>query len=424
MKELNTVDSTHQHIIEIAEDLLTRRYGGTQKLLDPVALSGSGHARVFRARVASSPFLPHRSVVLKQSPDTGDLIADAAFLREVASYQFTTSLAEEFRPGPVLLAHDLDSRLIVLSDSGDGDTFADLLNESNPDKRVQILRALGTSLGRMHAGTAGKEEAFNILLRRLGKNDIDAHRFQDIREGLLEVGAAVGLDVIRQAGIEVPRELTEYLPTVQRRLRKGRYRAFTPFDLSPDNIIVADRIEFLDYEWAGFRDVSFDLACVIAGFPQYISLQPVADDETAAFVEAWLHEVDELWPGLSNEDVLHERLTIALVGWALSSLTVMSYGSLASVISGHPKAREFLKISTGDFKELGLSSSRSDDVTTNLLRPAGEVAFSDDELLVRRDLYETFESLGRFAASGRDGAYSVVSDFALRIAEILHDPRP
>ncbi len=418
------MDSTHQHIIEIAEDLLTRRYGGTQKLLDPVALSGSGHARVFRARVASSPFLPHRSVVLKQSPDTGDLIADAAFLREVASYQFTTSLAEEFRPGPVLLAHDLDSRLIVLSDSGDGDTFADLLNESNPDKRVQILRALGTSLGRMHAGTAGKEEAFNILLRRLGKNDIDAHRFQDIREGLLEVGAAVGLDVIRQAGIEVPRELTEYLPTVQRRLRKGRYRAFTPFDLSPDNIIVADRIEFLDYEWAGFRDVSFDLACVIAGFPQYISLQPVADDETAAFVEAWLHEVDELWPGLSNEDVLHERLTIALVGWALSSLTVMSYGSLASVISGHPKAREFLKISTGDFKELGLSSSRSDDVTTNLLRPAGEVAFSDDELLVRRDLYETFESLGRFAASGRDGAYSVVSDFALRIAEILHDPRP
>lgn len=418
------MDSTHQHIIEIAEDLLTRRYGGTQKLLDPVALSGSGHARVFRARVASSPFLPHRSVVLKQSPDTGDLIADAAFLREVASYQFTTSLAEEFRPGPVLLAHDLDSRLIVLSDSGDGDTFADLLNESNPDKRVQILRALGTSLGRMHAGTAGKEEAFNILLRRLGKNDIDAHRFQDIREGLLEVGAAVGLDVIRQAGIEVPRELTEYLPTVQRRLRKGRYRAFTPFDLSPDNIIVADRIEFLDYECAGFRDVSFDLACVIAGFPQYISLQPVADDETAAFVEAWLHEVDELWPGLSNEDVLHERLTIALVGWALSSLTVMSYGSLASVISGHPKAREFLKISTGDFKELGLSSSRSDDVTTNLLRPAGEVAFSDDELLVRRDLYETFESLGRFAASGRDGAYSVVSDFALRIAEILHDPRP
>ncbi|WP_257158316.1 aminoglycoside phosphotransferase family protein [Corynebacterium cystitidis] len=421
------MDSSQHHddkrITEIAEDLLTRRYGGTQKLHDPVALSGSGHARVIRARVTSNPFLPHRTVILKQSPRTGDLVEDAAFLREVASYQFTTSLAEEFRPGPVILAHDCNSRLIVLSDSGDGDTFADLLEESDPEKRVQILRALGTSLGRMHSGTAGKEEAFNILLGRLGRNDENAHRFQEIRERLLELGFAVGLDIIRNAGIEVPLEASETMPTIQRRLRQGRYRAFTPFDLSPDNIIVSDRTEFLDYEWAGFRDVSFDLACVIAGFPQYISLQPISDDEAAAFTEAWLHEVDELWPGLTNEDVLHERITIALVGWAFSSVTVMYYGSLANIISSHAAARDYLEITMEDLDRLGINSGRSSETNTNLLKPAKNVDFTEDELLVRRDLYETFEALGRFAAAGRNSSYSVLSEFAFHVAEILNDSR-
>ena len=34
---------------------------------------------------------------------------------------------EDNRPGPVLLAHDVEKKILVITDAGDGDTFAELL---------------------------------------------------------------------------------------------------------------------------------------------------------------------------------------------------------------------------------------------------------------------------------------------------------
>ena len=88
----------HADIVDIAEDLLSKRFGGSQQLSEVTQLSGSGSAVVLRARVASSPFLQQRSVILKFVPETGDTLDDAALVREIVSYQFTTSLSEEVRP--------------------------------------------------------------------------------------------------------------------------------------------------------------------------------------------------------------------------------------------------------------------------------------------------------------------------------------
>ena len=79
-----------QEIIRAAADILTKRYGGEQQLVDVERLDGSGLADVFRARVVNNPFFQHRSVVVKHSPATGDELADAAFLRETVAYQFAT----------------------------------------------------------------------------------------------------------------------------------------------------------------------------------------------------------------------------------------------------------------------------------------------------------------------------------------------
>ncbi|WP_018295614.1 phosphotransferase family protein [Corynebacterium lubricantis] len=414
-----------EEIVNVAEDLLTRRYGGGQKLHDVTPLSGSGNANVSRARVANNPFLPHRTVVLKHSPITGDKVEDAAFMREVVSYQFTTSLAEEVRPGPVLLAHDFDQRLLVISDSGDGDTFADLLAESDPEKRIQILRNLGTSLGKMHSGTAGKEDAFNILLSRMLRNQGDAKGMQDLRERLLDFGMESGLEVLEKSGFEVPAAVAKEVPRIQDRILHGQFRAFTPFDLSPDNIIVAERTIFLDYEWAGFRDVSFDLACVVGGFPQYLSNRPISDDEAEAFVEAWSREISGVWPSILNEDVLHESITTALIGWALSSVTLMYYGSLSRTLVYSDRAQQTLDLSETEIDYLGVNheSTLQMEHTGELLRPAESGGFSEEELMIRRDLYETFEALSRYAANGRATRYTVVSEFAKSVAERLDDRR-
>ena len=314
-----------QEIIDTAEAVLNHRYGGKQQLTDPEVLSGTGPTTVLRLRVANNPVFPHRSVVVKCSPQTGDVVDDAAFVREVVAYQFTTSLSEEVRPGPVMLGYDIEKRILILSDSGNGETFADLLEHSDEEARVRLLRNLGTSLGKMHAGTAGAESSFNILLARMVRSIDGARDIQIHREEILENRIHDGLAVIRAAGIDIPADVAGVADTVQVRMLHGGSRAFTPFDLSPDNIIYAERAHFLDYEWAGFRDVIFDIAGVIAGFPQYISSQPINDEETKVFVEAWVDEVKGVWPSVLNYDTLQARITAALVGWAFFSASILGY---------------------------------------------------------------------------------------------------
>lgn len=402
----------HADIVDIAEDLLSRRFGGTQQLTDVTQLSGSGSAVVLRARVASSPFLQQRSVILKFVPETGDRLDDAALVREIVSYQFTTSLSEEVRPGPVLLAYDVTQRIIVLTDSGDGDTFADLLELEDPERRVSILRNLGTALGRMHAGTAEREQDFNILFTRMLRNHPESSEIQKLRDAALIQSIQIGEELLRSAGIEIPDLVSQFAADGRNRLLSAHHRAFTPFDLSPDNIIVSETTHFLDYEWAGFRDVSFDLACVIAGFPQFLFSHPISDDEADVFVDAWSHEVDRLWPNVKNEAHLHSRIMAALLGWALSSVALLHFGSMSAAVAVLHEAEK---------QDQHIDPNTVEGVT-DLLRPASHGPFTAEEIVVRRDIFETFEALARYAARGTDPSYGVIAAFSQGIADRVAEP--
>ena len=373
----------HEQIIAIAETVLTHRYGGQQQLTEPEELSGTGGTTVLRLRVANNPFLSHRSVVVKYSPHTDDPVDDAAFIREVVAYQFTTSLSEDVRPGPIMLGYDLDKRAIILSDSGNGDTLATLLETSDEEQRIRLLRNLGTSLGKMHAGTAGAETSFNILLARMVKNIEGAREVQLMREAMLENRILEGLELVRRAGLEVPKDVAAIADTVQVRMLHGGTRAFTPFDLSPDNILFAERTQFLDYEWAGFRDIMFDVAGVIAGFPQFISARPPSDEEVKIFVEAWSSEVCGVWPSVNNHDTLEARITAALIGWAFFSVSILH------------------------------------DDESNLLRSPANTDFTPEEKAIRRDVGGAFDALARYAGNGTEPAYAVISSFAASVAERL-----
>lgn len=396
---------SNDQIIELAESLLSHRFGGSQQLFDVEDLGGTGNSVVLRARVATTPFLQQRSVVLKYSPTTGDLLDDAAIVREVAAYQFTNTLPEDVRPGPMLLAHDIDERILVLSDSGDGDTLADLLVQPDPELRQHILRNLGTALGKMHSSTANQEANFNVLLTRMLRQHPTAEPTKDIRDRALIPAIGLGLSLVENSHIDVPVEVKDLAETAQRRLNASRTRGFTPFDLSPDNIIVAERTQFLDYEWAGFRDVYFDLACVIAGFPQFLSTRPINDDEVAVFLDAWVYAVRDVWPNVTQEEHLHNRIVTALVGWGLSSVAMMHFGSPNTAVEA-----------------LAWSDPAVDHVGgSDLLKSSHDHVFSSDEKLVRQDLYETFESFARFAGGGRAASSAVIAQFATEVAGRLKD---
>lgn len=403
-------------VVETAERLLSQRYGGTQKLSDIKDLGGSGIAVVLRARVAPSPFLQQRSVVLKYMPATDLLYDKTTLLREIVAYQFTTSLSEEVRPGPVLLAYDVDERLIVLSDSGDGDTFAELLDTNDEQLRVSILRNLGEAIGKMHADTANKEQDFLILQKRMFAKYPDVQAMFGYRERLLWASLAVGQELLVRAGIEISDVVKDFANDAGRRLMSGQHRAFTPFDLSPDNIIVSERTHFLDYEWAGFRDATFDVACVIAGFPQFLFARPVTDDEADVFIESWVHEVGKIWPNVNNSTRLSARIVTAMVGWALTSLMMMLLSAEAEM------SAEFFH---GDFDlndlDLAMVVDRMAPIADQVLakNPAN---LTDEAQMIRQDLRETFEAMYRYAERGRDPRFPEVAAFARSVVELLEAP--
>ncbi|WP_244977353.1 phosphotransferase family protein [Corynebacterium lizhenjunii] len=395
-------------VVAVAHKLLTRRFGGSPELTEVEVLSGSGTAVVVRARLAPSAFLPHRSVVVKHMPVTGSPIDDAAFLREVVAYQFTTSLPQEVRPGPVLLAYDMDSRIVVLTDIGEAETLIAALNQASESKRVHLLRLLGEQLGRMHAGTATREQDYEHLLNRMLTRYPEYATTHAIRDRALRRSIEVGAQILAAEGLEPPKEFDGLMRHATRFQQSGRSRAFTPFDLSPDNIVVGKEMYFLDYEWAGFRNVGFDVACVIAGFPQFVFARPINDEEADVFITAWVREITTAWPRYGDQAKLEKLLVASLVGWALSSLSTMYADGIEGIIA---LAEQDQPLASGPARE-------------SFLRQADSTTFSEAELLIRRDLYETFEALSRFAArcSGQD--YAVIAAYANQVAQRLAVRQP
>lgn len=323
----------HQHEIQqSAEELLATRYGGDQQLSHPEDLGGSGFATVLRFRVAHNPFLTERSVVVKQMPESSAAGVDPSLLREIVAYQFTTSLPDDVRPGPVLLAYDVDKRLLVITDLGDVETYSEFLSSAG-ENRMPAIRSLGTALGMMHEGSAMREEDFNTLLRRQWSKHRNDPEVAGERDRGIVRSINRGLEVMETLGVPVTDGVRKAAAEAARRNASGYHRAFTPFDLGPDNILMATRVHFLDYEWAGFRDVAFDVASVCAGFPMFPFTEPLTREEARVFIDTWHAEVRRTWPDLGEGENLHRRITVALLGWVLISAAAVHSGSAEAILS-------------------------------------------------------------------------------------------
>lgn len=356
--------------------MLAARFGGSPELSQPEDLGGSGASLVIRCRVSPNPFLQERTIVIKRLPQlegpsdsTGTQpefdADDLALIREIVAYQYTNTLPENVRPGPLLLAYDVEQRMLILSDAGDGVNFTEILQMEDIHERTSAVRKLGRALGRMHASTFGDAASYETLLRR------QCQRFRINPETVVDSDIDIanliseGIDLIQANNIEIDETVLNYAQDAIARQSKSAVRSFTPFDLTPDNIMVHKQIVFLDFEWASFRDIVLDVASVIVGFPQDDTTPALTDDECKEFLTAWTAEVGKVWPAAKDQDTFNEVLMSALIGWAFMSLNMLHQGVQMSrkatrrVIYTDAPAHS----STRDLLELGPSQS-SDMATT------------------------------------------------------------
>lgn len=368
----DTPDAPIAAIIAATEVLLSNRFGGQQKLSDPELLGGQSEALVMRLRVAANPFLPSRSVVVKQVPVSG-VGVEPALLREVVAYQFANTLPEEARPGPQLLAYDIAERLLVLSDVGVVDTLGDILASGDEEARLRAFRSLGAALGRMHIHTHLREEGFDTLRRRMwSKTKVEREELHT-RDRAVVKAIEFGQRAFEGSGVEVPAGVKSFASDAARRIESGRHRAFTPFDLAPDNILLADRVQFLDYEWAGYRDVLFDVASVIAGFPLHIFDTRPSSAEAEAFLNAWVEEIRDTWYRAVDRPRLMAMIAAAMVAWLFISAAVAYFGSPEQALSFDDSDQHI------EHPRIGASAMALRDMATTAQAVADFAAHSADE---------------------------------------------
>jgi hypothetical protein len=247
-----------------AERLLSRRAGAGVVLADPEDLGGSDRSVVVRARVARNPFSLPRTLVVKHYLGEPDPERPDPFHYEVASCQLFTALPADVRPSPVIIAHDPQTRLLVLEDLGRSSTLADKLFGPDPAAAQRCLLSWARGLGRMQAATAGRENDFGALLRRLGERAWRDPMAEEARAALAGVPGLLEQDL----GVRVPPAAAQEAHETARLLGGTRYRAFSPSDTCPDNNLVTSRgVRFFDFEWGCFRDVVLDAAYFRVPFP-------------------------------------------------------------------------------------------------------------------------------------------------------------
>lgn len=298
--------------LNLAEQLLTRRHGATVTLADPEDLGGSPRSVVLRARVAENPFgLPRGLVIKHYQRDATPGRADR-FRHEAASCQLFTALTSDDRPSPELIAHDPANRLLVLEDLGRSSTLADKLFGSDAAAAERCLLNWARALGRLHSVTAGRENDFGALLRRLGERSWRDPMADEARLAFATVPdlLASGLGVQVSAGAAAEANATARL------LGGTRYRAFSPSDTCPDNNLVTSKgVRFVDFEWGCFRDVLLDAAYATVPFPACESSFALPAGMPEAMLAAWRSEVVVIWPDLDDPRRLANRILDAQLLW-------------------------------------------------------------------------------------------------------------
>ncbi|MFW0784922.1 hypothetical protein AAFP35_10410 [Gordonia sp. CPCC 206044] len=298
-------------VVRAAETVLSHRAGSPVTLADPEDLGGSGRTVVVRARVTVNPLSMDRSLVIKALPADED---PRAFHRELASYKYATALPTESRPGPQLIASDPEARLLVLTDLGHGRSMSSLLSGTDVAETSHAVSAWGQALGRMHAATVGGEVDYLALLRH-GAPDADE---EDVLGEAAQRAVADAPAMLTRLGVELPDDVHARLVDACGLFGEGDHRAFSPSDVGPENILLNDDgVQFMDYEWGGFRDATLDIAYALATFGTQLSHVGGAHrtDLEIAMIDAWRSELYPIWPALGHDGECSRKILTARLLW-------------------------------------------------------------------------------------------------------------
>jgi hypothetical protein len=285
-----------------------------RELSEPVQLAGSDRSVVLRCADGRGS-----TVVVKTYPRENP--GPACFAAEAAGLATAhgTGLA------PELLAADIGSLTVVMSDLGSGPSLADVLLGEAPaaDARATLLE-WARSCGELSAATTSRMADFETALSRYlagGPDLTDAATLPGLILRASERTAALtSQPVSGLRGVRVPAGVDAELRAVARAVSPVRFPVFSPGDICPDNnLLTAGGIRFLDFESAGIYCAFLDAAYIRMPFSTCWCVFRLPVDIAAAAEAAYREQIIGLHPALADDGVWADGVRSAVAAWSLSS---------------------------------------------------------------------------------------------------------
>jgi hypothetical protein len=256
-------------------------------------------------------------------PNDADPVgARARFLNEQTGLGFLQRVGGERPFGPALYAADGQFGIVVLEDLGEGECLADHLQGSDSLAAEQALFAYATTLGRLHAATAGGAERYTALRRALATDGADPPGEQMVRTWLSRDVA-----IFRRAcaRIELPSspaagaELETLLPAV---VDAGPFLAYSVGDTCPDNHLYTrgsdgdpGYLRFYDMEFGGFQHALLDAAYMWMPFPTCWCVARLPDDRPPALEAAYRAELAQGCPPAGDDAIFYPAMVTMCAVW-------------------------------------------------------------------------------------------------------------
>jgi tRNA A-37 threonylcarbamoyl transferase component Bud32 len=229
-----------------------------------------------------------------------------------AGLQFLSQLADGPPPSPRFYAGDRTQGLIVVEDLGTGLRLDHLLLSKDAGAAETALTQLGTTLGQMHALTAGNEAAFDRLRDGLGPR---AQRTAQEEEGLRAAfrGIAEALGVRPSSAVD--RELAALQTAIQ---GASPFRTYIHGDPCPDNCLYAGAtLRLLDFEFGAFGHALLDGVYGRVPFPTCWCTNRIPERIAGHMEEAYRTELVKGCAAAADDHLFYRAVVEACAWWAL-----------------------------------------------------------------------------------------------------------
>lgn len=234
-------------------------------------------------------------------------------LPEIAGYAFL-SQGETADLIPRIFGYDAGRELVVMEDLGaaaERQLGWILLGEDRARAETALM-AFQRTLGRLHAGTAGREAAFLRIREGLGTGDASRHKVHEILPALRDLSG-----MPEALGFSAPPGLAAEIEAAADAVANpGPFLGFTHGDATPANAFsTPGAVRLTDLETCGFRHVLLDGSYARLRYIHSVWAFRIPEALQRRLLDAYRTELVRGLPEAGDDALFHEGLMACAAAW-------------------------------------------------------------------------------------------------------------